>query len=167
MLSIVLMMNVMITIRHPNLKGSVVKSYQNSKDVLPTVCDLLGIPQSPYFKGHSMIDKNAQSAPYVFTEYMGPGCPDISARRMWISVRDKNYLVAYKVGIFENFEDGELAEVYDLQKDPLGKKNISNRINRSKIQYLLVPLASRYEEIKKNAFLFIEDLSNNKVDFSE
>lgn len=150
--------HVPITIRHPNYKGMVIKSYQNSKDVLPTVCDLIGIPQSPFFKGHSMIDETVQSAPYVLTEYMGPGCPDMSARRMWLSSRDKNYLVAYKVGIYENFEDGELAEVYDLKKDPLGKNNIADTVIISNIQYLLNPLKRRHEEIKRNALQFIEDI---------
>ena len=108
-----------------------------------------------------MIDKDFDEKPYVMTEYMGPGCPDMSSRQMWMSIRDKNYVVAYKVGIYEEFEDGEIAECYDLQKDKNAYYNISNDIDRAVISYLLIPLKKRFEEIKKDNLLFIDKLKKD------
>lgn len=150
--------HVPVAIRHPGIKGITVDRYCNSKDILPTVCELVGIPASKYFKGKSMLDKEAHQEPYVLTEYMGPGCPDLTSRRMWLSARDENYLVAYKVGFYENFEDGELAEVYDYNKDPKGIKNIAKFINVERINYLLEPLRKRHSEIKQDVESFISSL---------
>ena len=152
-----------VLLRHPNLKGIEIKSYINSKDIYPTVCDLVGIPQSPYFKGHSMLDSSYERKPYVLTEYMGPGCPDMTSRRMWLSARDKRYLVAYKVGIYEDFESGELAEVYDLKNDPWAYYNINSKVDRGEIEYLLTPLRERYNEIKTDVTQFVEDITNEKI----
>lgn len=149
-----------ICIRHPNFKGIEIKGYNNSKDIYPTVCDLIGIPQSPFFKGHSMIDLTREEIPYVMTEYMGPGCPDIYSRPIWLSIRDKKYIVAYKVGIYEEFEDGKIAECYDLETDPDGYFNISTNIDRIKIDYLLIHLRDRFEEIKRDSNLFLDEIKD-------
>lgn len=152
-----------VLLRHPGFKGVEIETYQNSKDILPTVCDLIGIEKSKEFAGHSMLDSKRPIKNYVTTEYMGPGCPDMTSKRMWLSARDEKYIVAYKVGIFEKFEDGELAEVYDLQKDPDALYNINYKIDRSKISYLLEPLEIRYEDIKKDAYMYLENLKNGNV----
>ena len=144
-------------IRHPGMKPVVINTYQYSKDVFPTFADILGIPQSEYFKGRSML-KETEPRPFIVTEYMGPGCPDLSSRRIWFSGRDNQFIVAYKVGIYEDFEAGELAEVYDLNKDPQGYYNINDEVDRSKIQYLLDAIKERYEEIKQDTNKFLEEL---------
>lgn len=145
-------------IRHPGMKAVEINTYQYSKDVFPTFADILGIPQSEYFKGRSML-KEKEARPYIVTEYMGPGCPDISSRRIWFSGRDHNYIVAYKVGIFEDFNDGDLAEVYDLSKDPNGYYNINDKIDKARIQYLLDAIRERYEEIKHDTNKFLQNLT--------
>jgi arylsulfatase A-like enzyme len=152
-----------VLLRHPGFKGVEIDTYQNSKDILPTVCDLVGIEKPEEFAGYSMLDPERPVKDYVMTEYMGPGCPDMTARRMWLSVRDEKYIVAYKVGIYEPFEDGELAEVFDLRKDPDGLYNINYKTNREDIAYLLNPLKERYEEIKKDAYSYLERLKNGEV----
>ena len=95
---------------------------------------------------------------YVMTEYMGPGCPDLLSRPIWFSIRDKNYCIGYKVGIYQNFEDGEIAEVYDLSRDRQGFYNITSKIKRGDIEYLLAHLRTRFEEVKKSSYAFIEGL---------
>lgn len=152
-----------VLLRHPGFDGIEINTYQNSKDILPTVCDLVGIDKPKEFVGHSMLDPKRPIKDYVITEYMGPGCPDMTSRRMWLSVRDVNYIIAYKVGIYEDFENGELAEVYDLRKDPDGLYNINYKIDRTKIEYLLLPLKNRYEEIKKDAYSYLNKLQNGEV----
>lgn len=143
-------------IRHPGFKGAQVDTYQNSKDILPTLAELLGMRQNKYFTGHSMLDDKRPKLPYVISEYMGPGCPDMhSTKRMWLRIQDRHYLVGYKVSVSESFEDGELSAVYDLKKDPQAFYNLNYSIDRDKIQYLLEPLKQRFLAIQEGANHFM------------
>lgn len=144
-------------LRSPGLKGREITTYQYSKDIYPTLCDVVGISPSEFFKGRSML-RETQIRPCIVTEYMGPGCPDILTRKIWFSARDSKYIIAYKACINEDFDKGELAEVYDLKEDPNGFYNICSTVDRSTIQYLLDPIRSRFEEIKTDSFSFIKNL---------
>ena len=144
-------------IHGPGVKGKEIISYQYSKDVLPTFMDVLGLEPCKEFKGRSML-REIDSRKYVIGEYMGPGCPDMMKRKIWFSVRDENYLIGYKVGVFEPFEDGELAEVYDLKKDVNAFYNINDTIDRRMINHLLEPLKKRQEEIRQDVNSFMEKL---------
>lgn len=155
--------HVPLLIRHPGKGRMDINTYCNSKDIYPTICDLVGIVQPKSLKGYSLLDGNRPLYDYVMTEYMGPGCPDMTQRRMWMSIRDSKYIVAYKVGIYEKFEDGELAECYDLSKDPFGYYNINEKIDRKTISYLLEPLKNRFEEIRNETNIFIKKLENKEI----
>ena len=148
-------------IRHPGMNPIEVNTYQYSKDVFPTFADILEIPQSKFFKGASML-KEKDIRKVIITEYMGPGCPDLSSRRIWFSGRDNHFIVAYKVGIYEDFQNGELAEVYNLEKDPLGYYNINDKVDITKIRYLLEAIEKRYNEIKTETNSFLKSLANKK-----
>lgn len=144
-------------IRHPGLRGQEITTYQYSKDILPTLMDVIGLEPCKEFKGRSML-KETEARKYVIGEYMGPGCPDMLKRPIWFSSRDEKYIVGYKVGVYQDFDDGELAEVYDLTKDPKAYYNINDTVDRSKIDYLLQPLRIRHEEVRRDVNLFIEKL---------
>ena len=103
-----------------------------------------------------MLDKSFPQKDYVISEYMGPGCPDMLNRRMWLSIRDDKFIVGYKVGLYESFEDGELTAVFDLNVDPNGYYNVSKKIDRNRIQYLLELLEARYVEIKADTKDFMD-----------
>lgn len=148
-------------IRHPGIKGREITTYQYSKDVFPTFMDILGIEPYKDIKGRSMLNETTPRN-FIISEYMGPGCPDILQKRIWFSARDEKYIIAYKVGVYEAFEDGDLAEVYDLSKDPNGYYNINDKINRNDIEYLLIPIKERFEEIKKDTLLFIKNLERTE-----
>lgn len=152
-----------VLLRSPGLMGQVVETYQTSKDILPTVCDIVGLKQLSGFNGHSMLNPHRPQLPYVITEYMGPGCPDMTTKRMWLSIRDVAFLIGYKVGVFENFEDGELSEVYDLKNDPSALYNINTDIDRTRIEYLLLPLKERFMQIKKETINFIRALKEGTI----
>ena len=147
-------------IRHPRLKGIEVSTYQYSKDVLPTFMDVIGLEPCKEFKGKSML-REINPRPYVIGEYMGPGCPDMLKRQIWFSARDDKYIIAYKVGVFEPFEEGELAEVYDLTSDPHGYYNINDKVDRKDIQYLIDPLKERWMEVQADTYDFMENLRTN------
>lgn len=134
-------------IRHPGLVPKEVTSYQYSKDILPTFLDVMGLELSKHFKGRSML-RELEPRKYVVHEYMGPGCPDIMQRPIWFSARDDNYLVAYKVSINEDWNDGILCEVYNLKDDPQCYYNIVGSIDTNLIDYLLIAIRDRYLEIR-------------------
>ena len=144
-------------IHHPGGKGVEITSYQYSKDVLPTFMDVLGLKPCKEFKGRSML-RETEPRPFVTSEYMGPGCPDMLKRKIWFSARDKEFLVAYKVGVYEDFDEGELSEVYDLTRDPEGIYNINDKIDRKRIDYLLQALKKRHFEIKGDVDMFMSKL---------
>ena len=147
-------------LRHPGMKGREVPTYQYSKDVLPTLMDVIGLEPCKEFKGRSML-RETNPRPYVIGEYMGPGCPDMLKRQIWFSARDDKYIIAYKVGVFEPFEEGELAEVYDLTADPNGYYNINDKVAVENIAYLLEPLKARHAELKLDVGQFMTILRNN------
>ena len=152
--------HVPMLIRHPHFKPIEINSYQYSKDVFPTFLDVLGIPLSVEFKGRSML-KNKEERQFVTGEFMGPGCPDMTRRAIWFSARDENYIVGYKVGVFDEFDNGELAEVYDLSNDPQGYFNINDSIDKGRIQYLLDGLKMRHSEIREETRAFLNTVSSN------
>lgn len=149
-------------IRSPGFAGCENNDYYNSKDIFPTLFDMVGIQKPKSFIGHSIFDKSYTPQNYVITEYTGPGCPDLLNRRIWFSIRDCSFVIGYKVGIFENFEDGEISVVYDLSKDPNGYYDIKKTIDKTKLTYLLKPLKRRFEEVKINTKLFIKALKDNE-----
>lgn len=110
--------HVPVLIRTPKGKSIEVMDYHNSLDVLPTLYDLMGFEKASDVLGVSMLDNNITPKDYVMTEYMGPGCPDLLSRPIWFSIRDAHYSIGYKVGIYQEFEEGELCEVHDLRDDP-------------------------------------------------
>ena len=150
-----------ILIRHPGFKSKKVTSFQYSKDILPTFMDIIGLKLSPYFKGESML-KESEARKCIVTEYMGPGCPDIIERSVWFSARDNDYLVAYKVNLFEGFDSGELCEVYDRKKDKKEYYNIVDKIDKNKIQYLLDEIKLRYDELSKDTSKYYDKLKSTE-----
>lgn len=153
--------HVPVLIRFPGSKGVEVESYYNSKDVLPTLYDLMGFEKPKDVIGVSMLDNKAEKHDYVMTEYMGPGCPDLLSRPIWFSIRDSRYSIGYKVGIYQSFEEGELCEVYDLKNDPNGFYNKVKTVNRQELDYLLIHLEKRFNEIKEDSYSFMNKLRKN------
>lgn len=154
--------HVPMLIRHPHFDPVEINTYQYSKDVFPTFMDILGIPLSSEFKGRSML-REGEERKFIISEFMGPGCPDMTRRAIWFSARDEKFIVGYKVGVFDEFENGELAEVYDLSNDPNGFFNINDSIETEEIRYLLDGLKKRHSEIKEETRTFLNTLSNNML----
>ncbi len=149
-----------LLIRHPGFVSKKVSSFQYSKDILPTLMDMMGLTLSPYFRGRSMLN-DCEDRKCVVTEYMGPGCPDIINRPIWFSARDMNYVVAYKVRLCDRFEEGELCEVYDKKKDSKEYFNIAHSIDRSKIQYLIDEIGIRFNELKRDTDSYYKRLRSS------
>lgn len=149
-------------IRHPGIKSIEVNSYCNSKDILPTILDLLGIEQDENFRGHSIISHNKKHN-YVIVEYPGGGCPDLLSKKLWLGIRDKKYFIGYKININDSFENAKPDTVYDLEKDPNGFYNIADKVQISEINYLTLHLQEYFSTVKKRTEIFLDNLINNEV----
>lgn len=152
--------HVPMIIRKPNACPVEINNYHNTMDVFPTLFDVLGIEKPGTFIGETMLTKKGGLPSYIITEYMGPGCPDLLSKRIWFSIRDSHYLLAYKVAISENFEDGEVIQVFDLKKDPNCYMNIVRKIQKNDIYYLLNEIKPRFQKIKIDTEKFLIELED-------
>lgn len=129
-----------------NPQGKKVDSYHTSKDVIPTICDLCGLNKPQSMNGKSLLD-STNAPDYAISEYMGGGCPDMRERPIQFMIRNAQYLVCYNVKMNEPFENGELVEVYDLEKDPDELNDIKQSVDKDDLNYLLGFLKNRQKEI--------------------
>lgn len=149
-------------IRKPGLKGYSFNSYCNSKDILPTLLDVIGIPQDPNFRGKSLI-ANFPVKDYVITEYPGGGCPDINSKELWLSIRDEKYVLAYKIKLEDDFDRVAPDTVFDLTNDPNSLYNVASSISQCKIAYLKDPLKEYFNQVKERTLTFVTSLKENRI----
>lgn len=123
--------------------------YHTSKDVLPTVYELCGIKAPNTINGLSILHDNGSSK-YAISEYIGGGCPDMRRRPIHYMIRDKNWLLVYYVKLMEDFNQGEIVELYDLNKDTYEINNIRGQVDEKKISYLLEALNKHHLFLRNN-----------------
>ncbi len=79
---------------------------------------------------------------------MGPGCPDMIHRDVWMSIRNNKYLVAVKCKTYSVLDKSKIVEIYDLEEDSKQMSNILElKRNDEEIKNLLAVLEHRYKEI--------------------
>jgi len=132
-----------------DIHSSTYNQYYTNKDVLPTIYELCDIRSPNNISGNSIIDKNYNSS-FAISEYMGGGCPDMRLRPINFIIRDKKFLVAYKVKLSEDFGDGKIEQIYDLVADKSEENNLmlSNNFEIEEIQYLLKKIKNRHLELQ-------------------
>lgn len=141
----------------------VYNGYYQGADVFPTLCDTLGIEYKNKFRGKSIISF-PEGKEYVITEYMGPGCPDMLNREVWMSINNKKYLVAIKVKINNVLNESCIVEIYDLISDPFQFHNIINNLRDNlEIKSLLDKLNTRYKEIVESTKNILLNFDTFKV----
>ena len=95
----------------------------SAEDVLPTIFKEAGVKKPDHYKGLEM-QNNLEGRKIIVTEYMGPGCPDMFDREIWMSSRSKNYMISYKMNVKNKFDRNNFFEIYDLANDPFEFKNL-------------------------------------------
>ena len=148
----------------PELKKKLNGNY-SSADIYPTLCDILEIDFKDKFKGISMLQV-PKGREYTLIEYMGPGCPDLISKEMWIAVRNNHYILAYKNAIDKPFDHLHPCEVYCLDDDPnqLENKASSKEILTEEWFLTMSSLACRrFEEVQKESLMIRENIENFKV----
>ncbi len=128
----------------------------SAEDTLPTILHCLNMPCPDQYKGMP-ISSNKDGRPYVITEYMGPGVPDMRTREVWMSIRNKEYVLAFKQPIYEQFSLTNCVEVYDLRQDPMEHHNICQSFDFALVEELVDGIKHRYAEIQKNTEELLEN----------
>lgn len=123
--------------------------YHTSKDVLPTIYELCGIKAPESINGVSILSNN-NSKDYAISEYLGGGCPDMRRLPIHYMIRDKKWLLVYFVKLEEDFDKGEIVELYNLNEDPKELNNLKKQYKKSDIQHLLNALKSHHYELQHN-----------------
>ncbi len=137
----------------------------SSEDVLSTLCSIEGLKIPSQLKGKVMYNQT-NGRDYVITEYMGPGVPDMLEREVWLSIRDKDYVIAYKNDIRQPLNVDKPCVIYDLALDPKEMKNLWDKVkisNNERLSYLAQELTTRYEVIRANTSEIINNLDKLKV----
>ena len=136
------------------------EGYYQGGNVFPTLCDTLGIATENKFKEKSIIgDLNGRE--YVITEYMGPGCPDMLEREVWMSINNKRIFIAVKSAINSTLSSNDIVEIYDLQLDPRQLNNLVGTMRDNKdLEDLLKKLELRFNEIKEDAKNYISSIDS-------
>jgi len=142
------------------------KKYQGmfqAEDVFATLFDIENIDVCGKMNGLS-IPKNESGRAYIITEYMGPGCPVMTDRDVWMSITDNKYQVAVKCKLGKRLELSDIVEIYDLEKDPDQLYNkVNEKDNILEIRKLMILLGERYSEISSSARKYIKNIKTKKV----
>lgn len=123
--------------------------YHTSKDVLPTIYELCGIDVPDTINGKSILHDKGNNS-YAISEYLGGGCPDMRRRPIQYMIRNKEWLLVYYVKLFDDFETGEIVELYNLKEDPQELNNLSRAYERGKVQPLLDALKEHHKYLQNN-----------------
>ncbi len=127
-----------------------------SKDIPATLCDLVdgGIPSA--FTGHSVL--SCYEYPHLKIEYCGGGCPDLRRRELKMAVFDKKYFVG-TLGTLDDFSEGILTEIYDLENDPMQFNNLVHReYDKDAVAAMLHVIFERKRQIQESG----EKIMNNR-----
>lgn len=118
-----------------------------SKDIMATLADLVDVEQPKSCTGVSILSGLKRS--FLLQEYMGPGCPDIYRRPIWMCAFDKEWKVFIKVRLNQSSFKYDLYELYHISEDPLELKNLShNKKAVYSTQYLINELNKRWNDLR-------------------
>jgi len=122
-----------------------------SDNVFPTVFDLNEFIISNDVKLKSILNKTPKKDLDIITEYMGPGCADMTSKSIWMSIRNNSFMLSIENKINEMFKP-TINEFYDLRNDKFEENNLINLRNSIKysteINYLISKLGKRFYEIQ-------------------
>lgn len=124
----------------------------SSKDILPTVLDMFDfVPMDGTITGHSLF---SQPSDYVILQNVMGGCPDIDNRSVSIGILTSKELVVGESSLESHFENVELVEYFNLQKDPYQKNNIIKKEkgleNREIVKILKKEFLKLYKNVEEN-----------------
>lgn len=118
-----------------------------SKDILATLYECCAMKVSESVTGYSVLS-GEKNRDYILTEYMGPGCPDLRHREVWISARNELRMVAVQVKLSESqLTYANIVEAYNLVEDPLEQSKLKEYDEECK--ELFYKIEHRWRELKE------------------
>lgn len=130
-----------------SINGETIEGYYTSKDVIPTLLDVVGIHSQEFPTKNSMRGKHTQPT-ICHSEYLGTGFPDYVVRPIQYSVRNQKYLLSYFVKASDDFDKGIITAIYDLVSDPGELKNLKDSLDVEDVKDLLEYIESRHNDIQ-------------------
>ena len=141
--------NIPCIIYNSSKDGFVYNELCTSKDIPATLCDIAFGRVPEEFNGQSILNKQGYSN--LFIEYCGGGCPDLTRRDIKLAAFDKSLFVGTLCDLNKELGDSQVTEIYDLENDPLQKKNLANGdYNFEEVQIKLEAIKNRRKEIISN-----------------
>jgi iduronate 2-sulfatase len=149
-----------LIIAGPGLKPGSSSSLTEHVDIFPTLCELAGVAVPGHLAGKSLVpvmkDKKAQVKPYAMSQYYR----NLSAaeakksgyaeRKLWgYAMRTNRYRFVMWMNDFTStqpFSAGKVyaTELYDMEKDPLEKVNVSKDARYAKDEKMLQDMMIDY-----------------------
>lgn len=132
------------------VKPKVDTNYHMTKDIMPTIADLVDAKLPNSATGISLFSKKERKI--VIQEYMGPGCPDMYRREAWMCAFDDEWKLFIKVKLNkEKGFDYKIEEIFNRRQDPLELDNRKwNKKDVRECDYLFKALEVRWKEIISN-----------------
>lgn len=121
-------------------------TFHMSRDLLPTLVEICNLEKQYNMSGISILSCDKQEE--VLIEHLGPGYPDLFNKDVWFSARNKKYAVSYKVKLKNDFSEGSLISVFDLEKDPKELNNLLDKVRFIDIGILLNLIENRHEQLR-------------------
>ena len=114
--------NIPFLVYNSGLASRKIERYTCSKDIPATLCKIAYGEVPEEFKGHAVIDDYVYENGFI--EYCGGGCPDLRRRQLKIAAFDEKWFVGTLCFLDETFDASKVTEIYNLEKDPLQRKNL-------------------------------------------
>ncbi len=131
--------------------------YWSADSVFSTLFWHLGIAYPSQYSG-PVITRDTSKG-YVITEYMGPGCPDMISRDVWMSIRNERFAIAYIVNINQSFKQVKPYQIFDLVEDSAETRNrYQDLADHQEVRLLVDILSKRFEEIQMNSRNYLASL---------
>lgn len=120
----------------------------SSKDILPTILEMFEFePMDNTITGQSLLEEPTN---YVILQNVMGGCPDIDNRMVSIGILTKNELLVGEASLESHFEDIELVEYFNLQKDPYQKNNTIKKEKDIKNKEIVKILKNEFLKLYRN-----------------
>ena len=157
--------NVPLLIWDANMSNQLIgehEGFYSSSDIFPLLWNMLQL-NIDYTKYPHSINCVNKSREFVMLEYMGPGCPDMMSRDVWIAARNRDYVIGYKININDLFDIDNPTDIYELKKDIKERKNMRKSIKPSEVPELTalsMAVKERFYEIKNQTKSILADFDS-------
>ncbi len=99
-----------------------------------------------------VLNEESQEVPtgFVLSEYVGPGCPDLTEKSVWYTYIDERHRISARCPLAKAFEDADIDTIIDLHKDPEELINIRKKaIHHGEVRRKIRRIAERHLQLSE------------------